>query len=120
MRILLIEDDPGNAEVVDEILTDEGHDVRRAASLAEATEHLAASSWDVVITDSLEAPGTARQDVDIEGYHALARRAAVIVMSAQPWARHIAAEELGVSAVLPKPFMLEDLLEAVRSAEGSR
>lgn len=50
-RIVLVEDDRNLREALGEVLTDEGHDVRLAASVAEARTALAEHGPDVVVLD---------------------------------------------------------------------
>ena len=51
IRVLLVEDDDDNRELMSEVLAAAGFDVATAASGAEALEALAASPVDVVVTD---------------------------------------------------------------------
>ncbi len=51
LRVLLVEDDPGNREVVAEILGQEGAEIRTAASAQEGVEAVQAFRPDVVLSD---------------------------------------------------------------------
>jgi two-component system NtrC family response regulator len=55
-RILLVEDEPNMARTLAKNLTRAGHEVAHAADGEAALGHLAASRWDVVVTD-LKMPG---------------------------------------------------------------
>ena len=51
MRVLVIEDDPGIAGVVADLLADEGHATGGAATAAEGLARARAEPWDACLTD---------------------------------------------------------------------
>ena len=120
IRVLLVEDDDDNRELMGEVLEAAGFVVSSAASGAEGLKRLAASAVDVVVTD-VGMPGM--------GGLELARAAkgiapAVPVVVVTGWAeREDIAEARGreVDAVLVKPVDPDALTSTVRDvARGIR
>ncbi|MBN1814024.1 MAG: response regulator [Anaerolineae bacterium] len=114
--ILLIEDDPLSARLVDLILKSEGHQVIMVQDGFRGLEIAQGTSIDLVLLD-LMLPG-------IDGFEVLRQLRAnpktadvkVVVVSAksQPADKERAAE-LGIDAYLTKPYRKIELLEVVRS-----
>jgi two-component system cell cycle response regulator len=114
--ILLIEDDPLSARLVDLILKSEGHRVIMAQDGPQGLEIAQRTRLDLVLLD-LMLPG-------IDGFEVLRRLRAdpktadvkVVVVSAksQPADKERAAE-LGIDYYLTKPYRKVELLEVVRS-----
>ncbi len=114
--ILLIEDDPLSARLVDLILKSEGHRVIMAQDGLQGLEIAQRVRLDLVLLD-LMLPG-------IDGFEVLRRLRAdpktadvkVVVVSAksQPADKERAAE-LGIDYYLTKPYRKVELLEVVRS-----
>src|SRR5438132_11611180 len=57
-RVLLIDDDPGLAEVIELLLSREGYDALHAATVKDGLERVASAAPDVVITDLQLPDGT--------------------------------------------------------------
>src|SRR6185295_14340095 len=55
-RVLIVDDEPASRELLDIILTEEGHETDCVSGGEEALERLAARSYDVVVSD-LQMPG---------------------------------------------------------------
>jgi DNA-binding response OmpR family regulator len=115
MRILLAEDDPSIAAVTLELLAGEGYDVTHASTQGQARRLARAASWDLFLVDmfgaSYERPG--REDRAF--LRELAARGPVIVVTARAWAARVSAAELGVAAILAKPYDVVELLGLIRS-----
>lgn len=114
-RLLVVDDEPSLRETLDIALRRAGHTVRCAASAPEALEALAASSFDLVITD-VRMP-------DMSGIDLLARikavDPAVEVIVATAFARAEDAVEVmkaGAYDYIIKPFNLEELRVLVERA----
>jgi DNA-binding response OmpR family regulator len=117
--ILLIEDDPLSARLVDLILKSEGHQVIITRDGFEGLEVAKNTSLDLVLLD-LMLP-------KMDGFEVLRQLRAdsktadvrVVIVSAksQPADKERAAE-LGVDAYLTKPYRKVELLELVRSLLG--
>lgn len=114
-RILIADDEETFLHSMAALLEREGYAVEVARSGPEALERIAASSFDLLISD-LEMPGNA----DLELVRRIADIAGglpVIIVTGFPSMRStIAAIELPVAAYLVKPVALEDLLPRVRTA----
>ena len=109
--MLVVEDERGIREALEAALLDEGYDVRLATHGREALDVLAAWPAELILLD-LMLP-------IMDGWHFLRERqrlgtapdARVIVVSATREARYGTPAELGVDAVVPKPFDLDRLLD---------
>lgn len=115
---MLIEDDPDIAALVEEMLTEVGHEV-------EVVHHLEAGAVDthaqLVITDLLAVRSfeteTAREW--IARVRAAFPRAAVIVSTAHAPAAAVGAPAIGADAVLVKPFDINVFTRTVESLLGA-
>jgi len=59
-------------------------------------------------------PGAAgSRSADLSALRALASRVPVVLLTAHDWARRVRPEELGVAAIVSKPFDLDDLLATI-------
>lgn len=113
-RVLLVDDDTTILDVIGEALRDVGHDVHTCDAGAAAIVAMEDKQFDVLITD-LGMPGVNGWDV--------ARRARqldpplpVIVISG--WGAQITHDQLkeaGADMILPKPFRLEQIRQAISS-----
>lgn len=116
-RILLAEDDPGIASVLAMLLEDEGYRVGHAATAADAAEAARGGGWDLFLVDSFDQNATAGPSQVLRGLLGeLAPRAPVLVLTGHTWATRMGASELGVDAVVPKPFDLDRLSATIRAA----
>jgi two-component system chemotaxis response regulator CheY len=110
-RVLVVEDERGIREALEAALLDEGYEVRTATHGREALDTLAAWPADLILLD-LMLP-------IMDGWVFLRERrrlgaapdARVIVVSATRESRDGTAADLGVDAVVPKPFDLGRLLD---------
>lgn len=111
MRILLVEPDPDLRLVFREMLETEGLEV----AAFDSTDALARAARDAT-ADTL-AMGDFAWYTDsadwLDVLRELGRRLPVILVTDHPVARYASLESLGVAAVLPKPFELDDLLLTV-------
>ncbi|HEV2249623.1 MAG TPA: hypothetical protein VGT60_03860 [Candidatus Limnocylindria bacterium] len=117
-RIVLIEDDPDIAALVEEMLTEAGHEV-------EVVDRLPAGPTDLdarlVITDllALRAFDAAIAREWIAGVRAAYPRAKVVVSTAHTPAAAVGAPAIGADAVLAKPFDIAAFTETVESLLGA-
>jgi len=109
-RILVIDDEEPIAQLLEDVLSEEGHSVQTAVSGAEGLELAALSEYDLVLTD-LGMP-------DMSGWEVASRIRArspeVPVVLVTGWGTTISQGEIessGVAAVVHKPFELKDLVE---------
>ena len=118
IRVLLVEDDDDNRELMGEVLEAAGFVVSLAASASAALQALAAASFDVMVTD-VGMPGMGGLELARE---AKARAPQVPVVAVTGWAeRDDAARERGheIDAVLVKPVDPEALIHTVGELAGS-
>jgi two-component system response regulator QseB len=113
--ILVIEDDEAIAEVLHQVLSDEGYTVEHARSPQQARALLAApdaASWDLIISDA----SLARNGNPLAWLNELRALTAVPIVIVSAWPQALLADyaERGFAAVLEKPFDLDDLLAVVR------
>jgi len=112
--ILLVEDDPGIAALICEVLTDEGYRVLLAASPTLGCTILAAFRVGLVLTDGFHDGGDDPW-APLAPLVAQARSTPVILCSAANPALYADHADHGFAAVLPKPFNLDGLLALVVS-----
>lgn len=109
--ILVAEDDPAVAEMLKEILEDEGYAVRRAPDGEAALAALLAQPCDLVLTDLMMPRRDGRALREGLAASAALRQIPVVLMTA---AMNLTAEDRrAFAAVLSKPFPLEHMLAVV-------
>lgn len=113
--VLIVDDDSAIRTVVAAALRREGHEVTTAASLADMRRALGVTLPDVLVTDVVLPDGNGLDEVaKLTAEHPALP---VIVFSAQnTLATAVRATEVGAFDYLPKPFDLDVLGQAVRSA----
>lgn len=114
MRFLLVEDNSDLALSVQKRLSLDGHGVDWAASLADAEDHLAAASYDLILLDIMLPDGDGR---DFLASHRRAQRdTPVIVMTARSAVSdRVALLDTGADDYVTKPFDFEELEARVRA-----
>ena len=113
MQILLVEDDAVIASGLVYALEQEGYDVRRAGTVAEALRLLAEQAVDLAIID-MQLPDADGFAVSAE---ALARGARVIFLTVMDDEdRIVRALDQGAADYVTKPFRLRELLARIRRA----
>lgn len=121
-KVLVVEDDPAVREVASRILMAAGQQVETMATGEGVVERVQAHRPDVVLLD-LVLPQVSGLDV-LRGLMELASPPGVVVMTG--WqsdgeeSRIEAALALGADEALTKPFLPEDLLEALRASIEAR
>ena len=118
-RVLVVDDDPGLAEVIDLLLTREGYAAERAGTVREALERVAGAEPDLVITD-LKLPDGTGLDV-IARLHAERPELPVIMITSYSLLESaIGALRAGAVDYLIKPFDNDEFLHAVDRALNER
>jgi two-component system, chemotaxis family, chemotaxis protein CheY len=115
MRVLVIEDNADLRDVVRLALEHAGHQVLTAKQGLEGLAYLSGHPVDLVVTDLF------MPEMDgIEVIAALRRRfpgVRIVAMSGRPGVDYLAvAKELGAARILRKPFVMDDLLNAVEAS----
>lgn len=118
-RALLVEDDVAIATVIIAALEDEGFAIDHCKSIAERDRLLGAGQYDVMLTDVMLEDGDG-----LSALKQLTEGAAdmpVIVLSAQNTLdTAVRASESDAFEYFPKPFDLDELIQAVRQAAGQK
>ena len=118
--ILAIDDEPGLLEILVDVLEADGHAVDTADGGAMALSRLAATAYDLVVSD-VQMPGLdglALYDTVVAAHPRLARRYILVTGSGLTSAVRGFVERTGVR-VLHKPYDLRAVQAAVREVLGA-
>src|SRR2546421_1853837 len=118
-RVLVIDDDPGLAEVLELLLSREGYGAERAATMKQGLERAAARDVDLVITD-LRLPDGTGLDVIRELRARQPALPIIMVTSYSSMESAIAALRGGAVDYLIKPFENDELVHSVARALAER
>jgi DNA-binding response OmpR family regulator len=113
-NVLVVEDDIDTADTIAVSLLEEGFGVRKATSRDEALKILPRYIYDWVILD-LMMPGATAEEFLAE-LRSKSPRTSVVLITAGERVKD-AAEALGVTNYLGKPFHPDDLVNLLRSAD---
>ena len=114
-RVLVVDDEPFVCEAVKMMLTFDGHQVESASSGKEALAMFEPAKFDLVITD-YSMPGM-RGDELAAAIKARAPGQPVVMITAYAEVLQASGNPLsGVDFIISKPFLLENLREAVAKA----
>ena len=109
-RVLLVDDDDDVRRAVCEVLTDEGYEVKEAANGREAMAVLGEWEPDVILLDLLMPEMDGWTFLAEQQAHQTFARIPVVVMSGRST---LQGQELPVTDVLAKPFILTRLLDTL-------
>jgi CheY-like chemotaxis protein len=119
LAILVVDDEPAQADLIARMLRLDGHTVVVTHSGAVALERLSMEVFDLVISD-LGMP-------DMDGWEftkqARAHHPTVSVIIVSGWGSQISPEDVherGVQAVVAKPYRLADLRSAIATLDAAR
>ncbi|GHJ57825.1 hypothetical protein NOK12_03440 [Nocardioides sp. OK12] len=120
-RFLVVDDQEDIRDIMVRMLTRLGHVADEAADGQFAVEALAASTYDVMLLD-LSMPRMSGEDVVrwLREHPDVAPGLRVVVVSAWAGDKRPVLHELGVDAVLPKPFRKQQLLDLLDELAQSR
>ncbi|WGW03602.1 response regulator transcription factor [Tropicibacter oceani] len=114
MRFLLVEDSADLAETVKTRLSMDGHAVDWAATLAEASDHLAVAEYDLILLDVMLPDGDGREF--LAAHRRAQRTTPVIVMTARSAVSdRVAMLDSGADDYITKPFDFLELSARVRA-----
>ena len=119
LRILLVEDDPDVRAAVGEALRAAGHDVAEARDGQLALEQLAATSFDVLVSD-VRLPKVDGLSLFRKTAQTSPRTAVILMTSFANATDAVAAMKQGAHDYLTKPFDLEELVIRVRGIAEKR
>lgn len=113
--VLLIDDDELIVQLVGELLSDEGYPSILAHSVTEALDHADHTLPGVIVTDTFGQHDADRRAV-LARLRATWPTVPLILCSAWDGLDQVSPEDLGVFAIVPKPFELDHLLAVIRAA----
>jgi two-component system nitrogen regulation response regulator GlnG len=117
--ILLVEDDSAIATVIIAALEDEGFQIDRCTSIAGRDQRLSERGYDVMLTDVMLEDGDGLASLD--AVRSAVPDMPVIVLSAQNTLdTAVRASDSEAFEYFPKPFDLDELVQAVQQAAGTR
>ncbi|MCL5962387.1 MAG: response regulator [Chloroflexi bacterium] len=115
--ILVVEPDEAISSLIALVLEEEDYDITAVDSLTEASQLLREAHFDLVITEAFDQADPYSFDSSfIERIKDTDYTTPIILVSKLPSVDYLPAEQYGLSAVLSKPFEIEDLLAKVRAA----
>jgi DNA-binding response OmpR family regulator len=119
--ILVAEDDPEIAGLLKLALEDEGYVAHFSHDSRHAVEAVRSGQYSLLIADQLAGSPTGLSEVTRHWVVQVAGSQPTVLLTGRDWAaradaeeRKRLADELGVSAILPKPFDVDVLLDVVR------
>jgi DNA-binding NtrC family response regulator len=118
-RVLVIDDDPGLAEVIELLLSREGYAALRAGTVEDGVEQALSAAPDVVVTD-LKLPDGTGLDVVQRVRAARPELPLILITSYSSLDSAIGALRAGAVNYLIKPFENEEFLNAVQRALAAR
>jgi DNA-binding response OmpR family regulator len=114
-RVLLLEDDLALSGLLEEALASEDLDVLSSDSFESLFGAAQARSGDLVVADFWGGAHRALDDVARQQLRELGQLLPLVLLTGRSWAVGTTAEELGVRAIVHKPFDLNDLIETVNA-----
>lgn len=118
-RILVVDDEPFVCDAVRMMLAFDGHEVETAGSGKEALELFKKGRYDVVLTD-YAMPAMKGDELAI-AIKSLAPEQPIVLITA--YAEMLKSDETplqGVDFIVSKPFLLENLREAIEKTTGGK
>jgi len=113
--VLLLEDDNSVRDLLALILAQDGHDVRSCESADEIRDLAAANPDALAVVDfwgnSHTTLATEERDLLTDFAHAVP----TVLVTGRTWASEAVAHELGLAALVQKPFDVAEVSEVVRS-----
>ena len=114
--ILLLEDDPLIRDLVEAVLGDDGYDVLVCRSFGQLLARAAEVPGALAVTDFWGRSHETLSDEEREQVEQLARTVPTIMVTARTWVRTTAPADLGLMALVGKPFDIDDLAGVVTAS----
>ena len=118
-RILVVDDEPFVCETVKLLLAFDGHVVETATCGKEALEKFSNGKFDLVITD-YSMPEMKGDELGLELKARVPDQPVVLITAYAEMLRGAESPVVGVDCVISKPFLLEDLRQAIASTARQR
>ena len=112
-RVLLLEDDLALCSLLEEALGSEELEVETCDSFESLYARASSRRGDVVVADFWGGAHRALDDVARQQLHELGSVLPLVLLTGRSWAVGTTAGELGVRAVIHKPFDLNELIETL-------
>jgi DNA-binding response OmpR family regulator len=112
-RVLLLEDDTALRGLLLEALVGEGFNVRACESFSEIRDAAARGDGDLVVADFWGGSQRSLPENERSQIRDLCTFAPVVLLTGRSWAADTNAQDLGVRALIRKPFDLDNLLLTV-------
>jgi DNA-binding response OmpR family regulator len=114
VRILVVEDDETIATLLGDLLRSEGYQPVRTRTRDEALAEVVVGVWRAIVADGTGQSYLEPDDDDRVFFATLARHAPVVITTARSWAQTVPPAELRVTAVLAKPYDVDELLDLLK------
>jgi two-component system, NtrC family, nitrogen regulation response regulator NtrX len=118
--VLLLEDDEGIRALLSLVLDGDGHDVRPCGSAEEVADLAAATPDAMALVDFWGTSHATLRDDERDELADLARTVPTVLVTGRDWASDEVARELGLAAVVRKPFDLDEVCATVTRALDGR
>ena len=112
-QILVLEDDPVTRTVLECVFADDGHRVRVCESREQLLEPAATTPGALAVADFWGSSHQCLADDERAQIVHLARTLPTIMVTGRTWAATVTAEEVGLTALVHKPFDVDDLAAVV-------
>ena len=116
LRVLVVEDDPTLAAVVQEALQEEGHATTCVPTAADAAPLVEQQSWDVLLMDAFGDSYAEPDDALRSTVAQLSDTLPVVLSTGRAWAQTSSPADLGVASILAKPYDLDALVSVLEHA----
>ena len=111
--VLLLEDDPVVRDLLECVFTDDGYSVQVCESPEQLLEAAATTPGALAVTDFWGDSHQTLADDERAQVVQLARAVPTVLVTARTWARTVTTEEVGLTALVRKPFDVDALAALV-------
>ncbi len=115
-NVLLLEDDPILRHLLECVFTDDGHRVQVCESPEQLLEAAATTPGALAVTDFWGDSHQILADDERAQVFQLARTVPTILVTARTWASTVRAQDVGLAALVRKPFDVDELCAVVSGA----
>lgn len=113
--VLLLEDDAGIRDLLALVLADDGHDVRPCESAEEIVDLAATTPDALAVVDFWGTSHATLATDERDQLTDLAQAVPTVLVTGRGWASEETAREIGLAALVRKPFDVAEVSEVVRS-----